>query len=139
MQGITKAISLLIFFLALSVPKWIQAQGDLKSHNGTVQQSLQSLLTEASASKPFAIAAPSTRPADTTPVSTHEKFATFLAGEDFKSVLLLENFRPDLPITFTPALILGAGEIPLDPVTVPAHSTATIDISAALKDRGYAD
>jgi hypothetical protein len=66
------------------------------------------------------------------PAVPHEKFATFLAGADFKSVLLLENLRPDLPITFTPSLILGATEVPLDSVTVPAHTTATVDINAAL-------
>lgn len=72
--------------------------------------------------------------------SIHEKFATFLAGQDFKSVLLLENLRPDLPITFIPSLILSsAGEVTLDPVTVPAHSTATVDINATLLDRGYSD
>jgi len=72
------------------------------------------------------------------PVSPHEKFATFLAG-DFKSLLLLENLRPDVPITFAPALILSHGEVPLDSVTVSAHSTATVDIGAVLRDRGYPD
>ncbi len=73
------------------------------------------------------------------PVSAHEKFATFLAGENLKSVLLLENFRPDVPITFVPSLILSVGEVPLDAVTVPAHSTATLDLSEFLRDRGYQD
>jgi hypothetical protein len=72
------------------------------------------------------------------PITGHEKFATFLAG-DFKSTLLLENLRPDLPITFSPRLILRSGEAPLDPITVPAHSTATLDINASLSAQGFSD
>jgi hypothetical protein len=79
------------------------------------------------------------RAANQLPITTHEKFATFLNGDGFKSVLLLENLRPDLPITFRPSLILSAGEVPLDSVTVPAHSTATVDINSALSARGYSD
>jgi hypothetical protein len=77
--------------------------------------------------------------ANTASPSVHERFATFLAGEGFQSVLLLENFRLDVPITVTPALILSAGEVPLDPVTLPPHSSATVDINAALRAHGSAD
>jgi hypothetical protein len=136
MQGIKQAITILIFVLALSVPKWSQAQDVLKPRNGTLQQSMRELVQ---ASEPKLSAALFTRPADAIPVSTHERFATFLAGEDFNSVLLLENFRPDLPITFSPILIVSSGEVPLDPITVPAHSSTTVDISEALKNRGITD
>jgi hypothetical protein len=80
------------------------------------------------------------RPAAKRGVATpHEKFATFLSGEGFQSVLLLENFRGDAPITVTPALIVSVGEVPLDPVTLPPHSAATVDIDAALRAHGFAD
>ncbi|HEY2915036.1 MAG TPA: hypothetical protein VGK21_16840 [Candidatus Angelobacter sp.] len=127
--------------MALSVPKWSQSQDLIAGHKGTVQQSLQDLLSKPILSTDFESSGPSPfgRPHDPSPVSTHEKFASFLAGEDFKSVLLLENVRPDLPITFTPTLILNSGEVPLGPVVVAAHSTATVDISAILKERGFAD
>jgi hypothetical protein len=81
----------------------------------------------------------SKRPSNQIPITTHEKFASFLSGNDFKSLLLLENMRPDLPITFRPSLILKAGEVSLDPVTVSAHSTATVDINSALRAHGYSD
>ena len=72
-----------------------------------------------------------------TPRTVHEKFATFLAGGDFKSVFILENFRQDVSVTVTPSLILDEGEVALNPVTVPAHSSATVDISAFLYTHGY--
>jgi hypothetical protein len=71
--------------------------------------------------------------------SVHERFATFLVGDGFKSTLLLENFRLDVPITVTPTLILGAGEVPMDPVVLAPHSAATVDISGFLQARGYPD
>ncbi len=52
--------------------------------------------------------AQSANPAPTPPAKIHERFATFLAGDGFKSVLLLENLRPDEPITVTPTLILSS-------------------------------
>lgn len=54
-------------------------------------------------------------------------------------MLLLQNFRPDLPITFRPALILSSGEVALAPVTLAAHTSTTVDINAALKERGLTD
>jgi hypothetical protein len=134
-------IFLLIFILVLSVPKWSQGQDLIAGKNSTIQQSLHDLLSNSIPSTNSESSGPSPfgRPPDPSPVSTHEKFASFLAGEEFNSVLLLENVRPDLPITFTPTLILNSGEVPLEPVVVAAHSTATIDISAALKERGLSD
>ena len=79
---------------------------------------------------------PGIGPSSTTP---HEKFATFFTGDNFKAILLLENVRPDKPITAKPSLILDEGEIPLDPVTLPAHSTATVDLSAFMVAHGYTD
>lgn len=69
----------------------------------------------------------------------HERFATFLAGRDFKAAFVLENFRQDVPVIVTPGLILDEGEVFLDPVSVGAHSTTTIDISAFLLAHGYKD
>ena len=141
MQAIKQNRLLFILILVIAIPKWSQGQDILKNRDRTIQQSVDSLLTQTSSTSPSVAgsASPFGRPADPSPVSTHEKFATFLAGEDFKSVLLLQNFRPDLPITFKPSLILSSGEVALDPVTLPAHSSTTVDISAVLKDRGLAD
>src|SRR5215467_371364 len=109
---------LLVFILALSVPKWSQGQDLIVDRNNTIQQSLQDVLSKPILSTTSESSGPSPfgRPPDPSPVSTHEKFASFLAGEDFKSVLLLQNVRPDLPITFIPTLILNSGEVPLGPV-----------------------
>lgn len=68
----------------------------------------------------------------------HEKFATFRAG-DFKSVLLVQNFRLDVPVEVTPALIVSTGEVPMSPVTVPPHSSTTVDINAFLEAKGISD
>jgi hypothetical protein len=94
--------------------------------------------TRAQASAPRAGQAgrPAAKPLAATP---HERFATFLAGEGFQSVFLLENFRVDVPVTVTPALILRTGEVSLDPVTIPAHSMTSVDISAFLVAHGYQD
>lgn len=47
---------------------------------------------------------------------SHERFATFFADKDFKSQLLIENLRLDVPVTVTPALITQQGEVPLQPI-----------------------
>src|SRR5262249_12971883 len=133
---VKKAWLSLIPLAVLSIPKWAQGQDVLNDR--TIQESLRNLVSETAATQALPLAPPG-RPTDPRPVSTHEKFATFLGGEDFKSVLILENLRPDVPITFAPTLILGVGEVPLDSVTVPAHSTATVDISAFLVSHGYPD
>jgi hypothetical protein len=77
--------------------------------------------------------------ASTAPTNTHERFATFVADKGFYCTLLLENLRQDVPITVTPTLILAEGQIPLASVTVPAHDTASIDITAFLSSHGYTD
>lgn len=77
-------------------------------------------------------------PSGPSPRPMHERFATFPAG-DFKSVFVLENLRPDASIQVTAGLILSAGEIPMDSVTIPPHSTATMDINAFLQAHGYSD
>ncbi len=83
---------------------------------------------------------PNLKPTGGVPPSTvHERFATFLAGDGFKSNLLVDNLRPDVPITVTPALILRTGEVPMDPITLAPHSTTTVDISAFLQAHGYLD
>src|SRR5262249_14157984 len=40
----------------------------------------------------------------------HERFATFLAGRDFKSVFVLQNFRQDVAVKVTPGIIVREGE-----------------------------
>src|SRR5215510_6721734 len=111
---------LLAVCVALALPVLASGQGIKERKPASMPEAVQALM----ASSP-SLRSPVITRADlssgTTAVSVHEKFATFLAGEDFKSVLLLENFRPDLPITFTPTLILSHGEISLDSITVPAH------------------
>jgi hypothetical protein len=69
---------------------------------------------------------------------THERFATFLAGE-FKSVFLLQNFRSDVSIQVTPALILATGEVSMKPVTLQPHSATTVDINAFLQEHSLSD
>lgn len=73
------------------------------------------------------------------PYSQHERFATFLSDNDFTSTLMLQNLRADVPLTFKTSLILRDAEVPLANVTVPAHSTSSVDISAFLRNHGYAD
>lgn len=73
------------------------------------------------------------------PAGPHERFATFLADKDFKSQLLIENLRLDVPVTVTPALITRQGETALQPITLSPHSTATVDINAALQERRLTD
>ena len=140
MRETIKLTSLLILILAFAIPKWVGAQ-DLTSKSDALSQSLHALLPKMPSQPEGPVQASSKLglSSDSTTISTHEKFATFLAGEDFNSTLLLENFRPDQPITFTPRLILSQGEVALDAVTVPAHSSTTVDITTALKDRGLHD
>jgi hypothetical protein len=73
------------------------------------------------------------------PATVHERFATFMTDGDFRSQLLVQNLRLDLPITIAPALIINQSEIALEQVTIPAHSSTTIDINAALKAHGQSD
>ena len=68
-----------------------------------------------------------------TTVSTHERFITFLADKQFKSQLLLQNLRLDTSMTAKPAFITSRGEIPLNPVTLPPHSSATVDLTSMLR------
>lgn len=44
-----------------------------------------------------------------------------------------------MKVTVTPRLILKEGEFPLEPVDIPPHSTATVDIAAALSALGSND
>lgn len=136
----TLRLCTLILVLGLAIPKCVDAQ-DMANKNGMLQQSQHILLPKAPATSaaPVQINSKLGLQPDLSRVSTHEKFATFLSDDDFASTLLLENFRPDLPIIFQPRLILSGGEVTLDPVTVPAHSSATVDITAALKERGLRD
>lgn len=91
--------------------------------------------------KPSSVNAPrqsSSLPAGAPQLPVHERFATFRAGE-FKSVFLLQNVRTDVPITVTPGLILGQGEVPLDPVTLQPHSATEVDITGYLQAHGFSD
>lgn len=71
--------------------------------------------------------------------TVHEKFATFLNGDGFYATLLLENVRPDLPMQVQVSLILESGQVPMQTLTLAAHSSQTIDISAFLQAHGYSD
>jgi hypothetical protein len=71
--------------------------------------------------------------------TVHEKFATFLNGDGFYATLLLENVRPDLPMEVQVSVILESGEVPMQMLTLAAHSSRTIDISAFLEAHGDAD
>ena len=81
---------------------------------------------------------PSSLPVGAPVLPMHERFATFRAGE-YKSVFLLQNFRSDVAIQVTPALMLGTGEVSLDPVTLQPHSATTVDINAFLQAHGLSD
>jgi hypothetical protein len=65
-------------------------------------------------------------------ITTHERLATFISDDGFKSKLLIQNLRLDAPIKVTPALIINQNEIPLAPITMPPHTTATVDITSTL-------
>lgn len=68
------------------------------------------------------VAIPSTTPKRPDhPITTHERFVTFIADKGFAAELLLHNNRLDVPVTAKPALILGDTEIPLAPVTLAPH------------------
>jgi hypothetical protein len=69
----------------------------------------------------------------------HERFAIFISNKEFKSQLLIQNLRLDVPVVVFPVLILSDGEMALDPITMSAHSAITVDIDAALKARGKSD
>lgn len=79
-------------------------------------------------------------PAGMPPSTTHEIFSTFfIARQGYKSEILLQNLRLDAQLTVTPALLVSRGEVSLDPVTMPPHSTAVVDINAALLAHGLSD
>src|SRR5579864_4813847 len=60
-------------------------------------------------------------------ITTHERFVFFWADEGFVSELLLQNTRLDVPVTAQIALILNGRELPLKPITLNPHSTATVN------------
>jgi hypothetical protein len=135
-----KSLALSLFAITLASSSICLAQETLRNPNDPIQKSVHKLLaTRPAVLNLQQLSMGAGRPPDPTPISTHEKFATFLAGDGFKSVLLLQNFRPDLPITFRPILIVSAGEIALNPVTVPAHSSTTLDVNAILQEREIKD
>jgi hypothetical protein len=139
-QKHTFLLPLFIVTLSLATTKISSAQGRFFNSNTSRQKSmLGSLAIQPVVLNSQQLGSTSGRPGDPTPVSSHEKFATFLSGEDFTSVLLLQNFRPDLPITFHPTLIVDTGEVPVAPVTVPPHSRATLDINTILNQHGLKD
>jgi hypothetical protein len=84
-------------------------------------------------SKPTSRLVPSAHKSDTYPATIHERFATFIADEDFKSQLLVQNLRLDVPVTVAPSLILSNGEVPLDRISIPAHTAVSVDINSALR------
>lgn len=70
-------------------------------------------------------------------ISEHERFVTFLSDEGFKSELLLQNMRLDVPVTANVSLLVGEREVALDPVTILPHAASTVDISSELRRLGF--
>jgi hypothetical protein len=70
-------------------------------------------------------------------ITTHERFVFFWADEGFVSELLLQNMRLDVPVTARVALILEGRELPLQPITLAPHNTATVNINTALQSAGH--
>src|SRR5258708_36418714 len=79
------------------------------------QQTADSAAKMLATKSPVARTSKQATTAEGTPRATHERFAPFLADQGFKSELLLQNVRLDVPVTVTPALILAAEEIKLEP------------------------
>jgi hypothetical protein len=71
------------------------------------------------------------------PISTHERFATFLADDGFQSELLLQNLRLDAAVVATPSLIIDNKEVPLGPITLAPHTVQTLDLNARLGLLGF--
>lgn len=67
-----------------------------------------------------------------------EMFSTyFLTGEGFGSKLIVRNQRIDMSVDVTPILLVDRGrEISLDPVTIEASRSVTVDLNQALADLG---
>lgn len=130
-----------VLAIALVIPALASAQSSKWPELDSVSRELRALETPSprNSLQLFSATLQTNAPDAASASTPHEKFATFLAGDDFKSVLLIENFRPDSAITFTPALIVRRGEVPLDPITVPAHSIVALNINAALKSHDCPD
>jgi hypothetical protein len=120
---------------ALILPRLSSAQAP---HSGNAQTTppAEALAAQSGDLKPMTPAAnreAARHAANAVPATMHERFATFLTEGGFESYLVLQNLRLDAPVTVTPVLLLRQGEIPLDTITMPPHTTTTIDINDALK------
>jgi len=139
-----KSFLLLIIIMIMLVAFCLtaSAQNLGERSNGTIPQAIQQLTQSPTAVRiPNLASTPqddSSGPSSPA-VTVHERFATFLAGNEFKAQLLIQNLRLDVPVTVVPALIVTRGEIPLEPITLPAHTTRTVDVNAALQANGLAD
>lgn len=120
---------------ALILPRLSPAQAP-DSGNSQITPPAEVLATQSSEPKPTTPAAnrgAARRAANAVPATMHERFANFVTEGGFESYLVLQNLRLDAPVTVTPVLLLRQGEIPLDTINMPPHTTTTIDINDALK------
>src|SRR6476469_4312226 len=68
--------------------------------------------------------------------NVHVRYASFITESNFASAALIENLRLDIPVTVSAALILPDVEVPLETITISAHSTSTLDINRAIGAHG---
>jgi hypothetical protein len=131
-----------VLLFAVIEPGLSAAQTLRNGNTETIPQAVQSLALQAGDVTPLTNGMSrqaAARAANAAPAALHERFATFLADRGFQSYLVLQNLRLDAPVTVTPVLVLGKGEIPLDPINMPPHTTTTVDINDALLAHGVTD
>lgn len=68
--------------------------------------------------------------------TVHERFTPFLDGDGFQAQLLIQNLTSTKGVVVTPEIILENGNFYLKPQRLGPHSTATVDIHAALLSHG---
>jgi hypothetical protein len=71
--------------------------------------------------------------------SQFERFATFLNGDGYSATLILQNITANETAIATPHIILNDTEFTLDKITLPPHSSSTVDLSAAMAAHGRED
>src|SRR6478736_1078032 len=130
-----------VLLFAVIQPGLSAAQTLRNGNTETTPQAVQSLALKAADVTPLTGMSrqAAARAANAAPATMHERFAAFLADRGFQSYLVLQNLRLDAPVTVTPVLVLSQGEIPLDSITMPPHTTTTVDINDALLAHGVTD
>jgi hypothetical protein len=131
-----------VLLFAVITPGLSAAQTLRNANTETVPQTAQRLALPVADVTPLTAGAnreAAARAAKAAPATMHERFATFLADQNFQSYLVLQNLRLDAPVMVTPVLVLSRGEISLDPINMPPHTTTTVDINDALAAHGGKD